>query len=84
LRRRSPLSLVANRGIGLGVVKELLRLGWSVIATARRPDAATELKTSRRRESGESWKIQALEMNNPGQLDRFRRRDGRQVVGRRC
>ena len=35
----------ANRGIGLGVVKELLRRGWSVIATARRPDAAAELKS---------------------------------------
>jgi NAD(P)-dependent dehydrogenase (short-subunit alcohol dehydrogenase family) len=27
----------ANRGIGLGVVKEFLSRGWSVIATARRP-----------------------------------------------
>ena len=34
----------ANRGIGLGVVKEMLRKGWSVIATARRPDEAKDLR----------------------------------------
>ena len=39
------LVIGANRGIGLGVVKEMLRRGWSVIATARRPDAAADLKS---------------------------------------
>ena len=60
----------ANRGIGLGVVKELLRHGWSVIATARRPDAAAELKALAAANPGK-LEIQALEMNSPEQLDRF-------------
>jgi NAD(P)-dependent dehydrogenase (short-subunit alcohol dehydrogenase family) len=60
----------ANRGIGLGVVKELLRRGWSVIATARHPDAAAELKALAAANPGR-LEIQALEMNSPGQLDRF-------------
>jgi NAD(P)-dependent dehydrogenase (short-subunit alcohol dehydrogenase family) len=60
----------ANRGIGLGVVKELLRRGWSVTATARHPDAAMELKALAAANPGK-LEIQALEMNNPGQLDRF-------------
>lgn len=45
----------ANRGIGLGVVKEMLRRGWSVIATARRPEEARELH--------------ALAAAHPGRLD---------------
>ncbi len=34
----------ANRGIGLELVRESAERGWNVIATARKPDAATELK----------------------------------------
>lgn len=53
----ASLALVvgANRGIGLGVVKEFLSRGWSVIATARHPDAAGAL--------------QALARTNPGRLE---------------
>jgi norsolorinic acid ketoreductase len=49
------LVIGSNRGIGLGVVTEMLARGWSVIATARRPDAAAELKT--------------LAAANPGKLE---------------
>ena len=45
----------ANRGIGLGVVREFLRRGWSVIATARHPDAAAACNRSLPRTRG-SWK----------------------------
>ncbi|MCL4776505.1 MAG: SDR family oxidoreductase [Gammaproteobacteria bacterium] len=34
----------ANRGIGLEYVRQAAARGWNVIATARRPEAATELK----------------------------------------
>ena len=34
----------ANRGIGLGLVRESLRKGWCIFAGARRPDAAPELR----------------------------------------
>ena len=33
-----------NRGIGLELVKQYAEKGWTVIATARNPDAATDLK----------------------------------------
>ena len=33
----------ANRGIGLAMVRNYLSRGWTVIATARKPEAATEL-----------------------------------------
>ena len=33
----------ASRGLGLGLVREYLSRGWSVVATARRPDQAREL-----------------------------------------
>jgi NAD(P)-dependent dehydrogenase (short-subunit alcohol dehydrogenase family) len=34
----------ANRGIGLALAREYTARGWTVIATARRPDDASELK----------------------------------------
>ena len=33
----------ANRGLGLGLVREYLSRGWNVVATARRPDQPHEL-----------------------------------------
>jgi NAD(P)-dependent dehydrogenase (short-subunit alcohol dehydrogenase family) len=65
-----PIALIvgANRGIGLGVVREFLARGWDVIATARRPEQAQELaalaQTHRDRVA-----IHGLEMNDPTQLD---------------
>jgi len=41
----------SNRGIGLEYVKQLSAAGWNIIATARKPNAATEL--------------QAIAANNP-------------------
>jgi len=42
----SPVVLVtgANRGIGLELARQYGEAGWSVIGTARKPDAAAELK----------------------------------------
>jgi NAD(P)-dependent dehydrogenase (short-subunit alcohol dehydrogenase family) len=37
------LLLGASRGLGLGLVREYLGLGWHVVATARDPHKATEL-----------------------------------------
>ena len=62
----------ANRGIGLGVVKEMLRRGWSVIATARRPDEAKELERARRRAPRQAGNRQALDMTDAGQVGRLR------------
>jgi NAD(P)-dependent dehydrogenase (short-subunit alcohol dehydrogenase family) len=60
----------ANRGIGLGVVKEMLRRGWSVIATARRPDTATVLQSLAAGNLGK-LEIVALDMTNTAQVDAF-------------
>jgi NAD(P)-dependent dehydrogenase (short-subunit alcohol dehydrogenase family) len=60
----------ANRGIGLGVVKEFLRGGWSVIATARRPDTAVELKSLATANPGK-LEIVALDLGDLAQVDGF-------------
>jgi NAD(P)-dependent dehydrogenase (short-subunit alcohol dehydrogenase family) len=60
----------ANRGIGLGVVQEFLRRGWSVIATARRPDSAAELKSLAAANPGK-LEIVALDLANADQVDGF-------------
>jgi NAD(P)-dependent dehydrogenase (short-subunit alcohol dehydrogenase family) len=39
----------ASRGLGLGLVQHLLRLGWDVTATVRRPSAALEATAGRLR-----------------------------------
>ena len=68
----APLMLVigSNRGIGLGVVKEALKRGWHVIASARRPDAATELARLRSHYP-ERVRLERLDMNDPAQIDGF-------------
>jgi NAD(P)-dependent dehydrogenase (short-subunit alcohol dehydrogenase family) len=67
-----PLALVvgANRGIGLGVVKEFLGRGWSVIATARRPNVAAELKFLAAANPGK-LEIVGLDVTDTGQVDAF-------------
>ena len=40
--RGTALVVGASRGLGLGVVAELLRRGWSVVATARAPSAGLD------------------------------------------
>ena len=41
----TALIIGANRGIGLGLVKQLAARGWAVTATARNPDAAKDLNS---------------------------------------
>ncbi|KAM0786296.1 hypothetical protein ACM66B_001774 [Microbotryomycetes sp. NB124-2] len=48
----------ANRGLGLGYVKELLKRGHSVIACCRNPDSAKELRQLRQEFAG---KIELIE-----------------------
>jgi len=70
----APASLAvvigANRGIGLAVVRELLGRGWSVIATAREPDAAADLKALAEAHSGR-LEIRALDMTDTTRSDAF-------------
>jgi NAD(P)-dependent dehydrogenase (short-subunit alcohol dehydrogenase family) len=68
--RKIALVVGANRGIGLGVVKEFLDHGWDVIATARKPAEATELNALAKQSPGRV-RIAKLEMNHPADLDAF-------------
>ena len=67
-----PLVLVvgANRGIGLGVVSAFLARDWDVIATARVPDAAADLRALAGRYPGRV-EIQALDMSDGAGVDGF-------------
>jgi len=66
----TALIVGANRGIGLGVVREYLSRGVSVIATARNPNAAAELRTLAQTNPGRV-DIRALDMNDGAQIDAF-------------
>ena len=68
--RKLALVVGANRGIGLGVVKEFLAHGWDVIATARQPVEATDLNALARQSPGRV-RVAKLEMNDPADLDAF-------------
>jgi NAD(P)-dependent dehydrogenase (short-subunit alcohol dehydrogenase family) len=69
----------ANRGIGLGVAREMLRRGWSVIATARRPGAAAELKSLASR-TPDKLEIVALDFTNTAQVDALAETLGRRQL----
>ena len=53
----------ANRGLGLGLVREYLGRGWTVIATARDPARATEL-AALQKEHPEQLRVEALEISD--------------------
>lgn len=60
----------ANRGIGLGVVKEMLKRGWTVIATAREPGRAKDLATLAAAYPGK-LDVMALDIADPASMDAF-------------
>ena len=68
----TALALIAgaNRGIGLGVAREFLTRGWSVIATARQPDQAAALHALADLHPGRV-EIGRLDMNDPAGIDAF-------------
>jgi NAD(P)-dependent dehydrogenase (short-subunit alcohol dehydrogenase family) len=58
--RRTVLITGANRGLGLEFARQYRAAGWKVIATARQPDAAGDLKAL-----GEGVRIVALDVTKP-------------------
>lgn len=66
--KKLALVVGANRGIGLGVVKEFLAAGWDVLATARKPAEATELNALAAKAPGRVT-VTKLEMNDPADHD---------------
>src|SRR5215213_6663998 len=67
---RLALVVGANCGIGLGVVRALLARGWDVVATARHPDQAKELRELANSRPGQVT-ITSLDMNDPAAVDGF-------------
>ena len=70
--RSLALIVGANRGIGLGVVRQFLERGWDVIATARAPGGAVDLRVLGEKHPGRV-EIAALDMADAGAVDAFAR-----------
>jgi NAD(P)-dependent dehydrogenase (short-subunit alcohol dehydrogenase family) len=60
----------ANRGLGLGLAHEMQSRGWSVIGTARKPEAAAELRGI------PGVRVEQLDVNDPAAVDGFAARLG--------
>ena len=58
----------ANRGIGLEFTKQYLEKGWTVIATARKPDKAEDLKQLQN-QYPEHLSIQQLDVTDHDRID---------------
>ncbi|RDI65530.1 SDR family NAD(P)-dependent oxidoreductase [Nocardia pseudobrasiliensis] len=68
---RRALVVGASRGLGLVLADELIRRGWQVIATTRRPGG--ELQARAEASNGQLI-IESLEMTDPAQLTALRER----------
>src|SRR5271165_633420 len=72
--RRPPMSMIlivgANRGLGLGLAREMHGRGWQVIGTARQPERAGELKAI------PGVRVEALDVNDGEAMDGFAARLG--------
>jgi len=64
--RHTVLITGANRGIGLELARQYAEGGWQVIGTARKPDAAQELKAV-------AAKIVQLDVTDPSSVERMAR-----------
>jgi NAD(P)-dependent dehydrogenase (short-subunit alcohol dehydrogenase family) len=64
----------ANRGLGFAFAQKYAGRGWNVIATARNPEAATELKTLAAKTG--SVRIEKLDVTDPASVDALGKRLG--------
>ncbi|WP_230467151.1 SDR family oxidoreductase [Lujinxingia vulgaris] len=69
----------ANRGIGLEFTRELLKRGESVVATARNPESAEDLKTLQN-EYGEHLAIFALDIADVASMEDFAKELGDRAI----
>ena len=65
---RTALVVGASRGLGLGLVKELARRGWNVIATLRSPKSAAGLIAFAERSNGKV-RLEALDLEDGAAID---------------
>lgn len=64
---KSAIVIGASRGLGLGLVRELLRRGWHVIATYRSRETSAELLDMSRAHAA-ALRLEPLDINRPGQV----------------
>ncbi len=67
MAEQTALVAGASRGLGLGLARELLSRGWSVIATARTRNGADGLDALAR-DYAERLRIETLDVNDPAQV----------------
>jgi NAD(P)-dependent dehydrogenase (short-subunit alcohol dehydrogenase family) len=65
---RTALVVGASRGLGLGLVQELVARGWNVIATLRSPGTASGL-TAFAEQSHGKVRIETLDLEKSSQID---------------
>ena len=70
---RTALVVGASRGLGLGLAKELVGRGWTVIATMRSPGTASGL-TALAEGSGGKVRIETLDLEQSDQIDALAKR----------
>ena len=68
MAERTALVVGASRGLGLGLVKELVGRGWTVIATLRSPGTAAGL-SALAETSGGKVRIETLDLEQSRQID---------------
>jgi NAD(P)-dependent dehydrogenase (short-subunit alcohol dehydrogenase family) len=68
MAERTALVVGASRGLGLGLVKELVGRGWTVIATLRSAGTASGL-TAFAEQSGGKLRLETLDLEQSGQID---------------
>jgi NAD(P)-dependent dehydrogenase (short-subunit alcohol dehydrogenase family) len=73
--RRTVLITGANRGLGLEFARQYRAAGWQVIATARQPEAAGDLKAL-----GEGVRIVALDVTTPESVAALKTTLGKQPI----
>jgi NAD(P)-dependent dehydrogenase (short-subunit alcohol dehydrogenase family) len=76
----APTTLItgANRGIGLELVRQYAREGWNVVATARDPEQAEDLKALQQEFSG--IELEALDLAEPASIEAFVIRMGDRAI----
>jgi NAD(P)-dependent dehydrogenase (short-subunit alcohol dehydrogenase family) len=68
MTERTALVVGASRGLGLGLVKELVGRGWTVIATLRSPETASGLTAFAATSDGKV-RLETLDLEQSRQID---------------
>jgi NAD(P)-dependent dehydrogenase (short-subunit alcohol dehydrogenase family) len=79
MAERTALVVGASRGLGLGLVAELVRRGWTVIATLRSPETAEGLTAFAAASEGKV-RLETLDLEDGAQIDALAERLARETL----